>query len=69
MKNKLHWVRDVTFDEDRSQIHTGNGPHTMASLRNLTITVLHLAGITNITAALRHHARHPNRPVTTLMTC
>jgi predicted transposase YbfD/YdcC len=22
----LHWVRDVSFDEDRSQIRTGNGP-------------------------------------------
>ena len=22
----LHWVRDVTFDEDRSQVRTGNGP-------------------------------------------
>lgn len=69
VENKLHWVRDVTFDEDRSQIRTGTGPHVMASLRNLTITVLRLAGITNIAAALRHHARHPNRPVTTLMTC
>jgi predicted transposase YbfD/YdcC len=24
--NRLHWVRDVTFDEDRSQVRTGNGP-------------------------------------------
>ena len=22
----LHWVRDVSFDEDRSQVRTGNGP-------------------------------------------
>ena len=23
IENRLHWVRDVTFDEDRSQIRTG----------------------------------------------
>jgi predicted transposase YbfD/YdcC len=22
----LHWVRDVVFDEDRSQVRTGHGP-------------------------------------------
>ena len=32
VENRLHWVRDVTFDEDRSQIRTANGPRIMASL-------------------------------------
>ncbi len=31
----LHWIRDVTFDEDRSQVRTSNGPHIMAALRIL----------------------------------
>jgi len=57
----LHWVRDVSFDEDRSQIRTGNGPQIMAALRNLVITALRLAGVTNIAAALRHHARAAQR--------
>jgi hypothetical protein len=26
IENRLHWVRDVTFDEDRSQIRTRNAP-------------------------------------------
>jgi hypothetical protein len=26
IENRLHWVRDVTFDEDRSQIRAGHGP-------------------------------------------
>jgi hypothetical protein len=26
IENKIHWVRDVTYDEDRSQIRTGTGP-------------------------------------------
>jgi hypothetical protein len=37
----------------------------MAALRNLVITALRLAGVTNIAAALRHHARNPQRPLTT----
>ena len=61
----LHWVRDVSFDEDRSQVRTGNGPQVMAALRNLVITALRLTGVTNIAAALRHHAREPHRPLVT----
>jgi predicted transposase YbfD/YdcC len=61
----LHWVRDVSFDEDRSQVRTGNGPQIMAALRNLVVTALRLAGVTNVAAALRHHARNPYRPLAT----
>jgi hypothetical protein len=39
-RNGLHWVRDVTFAEDSSQVRTGAGPHVMATLRNLAIGVL-----------------------------
>jgi predicted transposase YbfD/YdcC len=61
----LHWVRDVSFDEDRSQVRTGNGPQIMAALRNLVVTALRLADVTNVAAALRHHARNPYRPLAT----
>jgi len=56
IENLLHWVRDVTFDEDRSQIRTGTGPRAMASLRNLAVSVLRTDGVTNIAQAIRHHA-------------
>lgn len=36
----LHWIRDVTYDEDRCRICTGNGPRAMATLRNLAIGLL-----------------------------
>jgi len=61
----LHWIRDNLFDEDRSQVRTGNAPQVMAALRNLAITALRLAGITTITAAMRDHARNPDKPLTT----
>ena len=69
IEDRLHWIRDVTYDEDRSQIRARNGPRVMASLRNLAITILRLTGETNIAAALRHHARRPCRPLQTIMQC
>lgn len=54
IENRLHHVRDVTFDEDRSQVRKRGAPHLMASLRNLAIGLLRLAGAqTNIAAATR----------------
>jgi predicted transposase YbfD/YdcC len=67
IENGLHWVRDVTFAEDLSQIRTGAAPQVMASLRNLVISLHRLAGATNIAAALRHHARDARRPLQLLM--
>ena len=61
IENQLHWVRDVTFGEDASTARTGTGPHVMATLRNLVISILRLAGYVSIAAALRHAARHPMR--------
>jgi predicted transposase YbfD/YdcC len=66
IENGLHWVRDVTFAEDASQLRTGTGPQVMACLRNLVIGVLGRAGPVNLAAALRHHARDPRRPLATL---
>jgi len=60
IENGLHWVRDVTFDEDRCQVRTGAGPQVMAALRTTAIGVLRRAGHTNIAAALRHYAAHPH---------
>jgi predicted transposase YbfD/YdcC len=66
IENGLHWVRDVTFAEDASQLRTGAGPQVMACLRNLAIGLLSRAGPVNLAAALRHHARDPRRPLATL---
>jgi hypothetical protein len=66
IENGLHWVRDVTFAEDASQLRTGTAPQVMSSLRNLAIGVLSHAGPVNLAAALRRHARDPARPLATL---
>lgn len=59
IENRLHWIRDVTFDEDRSQIRTGNAPRLMATIRNLAISIHRLTGATNIAAATRAAMRNP----------
>ena len=68
VENRLHRVRDVTFDEDRSQIRTGQAPHVMASLRNLAISIHRLAGTTNIAQATRQAAWDPPATCTLLLT-
>lgn len=69
VENRLHWIRDVTFGEDASQVRTSNGPRVMASLRNAVISMLRLDDATNIAEALRHHAWDPLRPVKLLLAC
>ena len=59
IEDRLHWVRDIDFDEDRSQARTAAGPQIMASLRNLAITILWLAGHASIAAALRYPPAGP----------
>jgi predicted transposase YbfD/YdcC len=64
IENRLHWVRDVTFDEDRCQVRSA--PRVLAALRNLAIGALRHAGATNIAKALRSVGREPTRALAVL---
>lgn len=66
IENQLHWVRDVDFGEDASTARSGSLPRVMASLRNLAVGALRLAGHPNLAAALRHTGRDPTRPLAIL---
>jgi predicted transposase YbfD/YdcC len=59
IENKVHWVRDVTFDEDRSQVRCGSIPQVMAAFRNTAIGLMHWAGETSIASACRRFAAQP----------
>lgn len=67
IENKTHYVRDVTFDEDRSQVRTGAAPQAMAALRNLVLALLRRAGHPNMAAALRTYAGRPADAVTLIL--
>ena len=59
IENRTHWVRDVTFDEDRSQVRKGNTPEVMSALRNTVIGLMRYAGESNIASACRRYAAQP----------
>src|SRR3954471_16486678 len=40
IENSLHWVLDVTFDEDRSRIRKENAPENFGLLRRLALCLL-----------------------------
>jgi predicted transposase YbfD/YdcC len=61
IENRLRWVRDVTYQEDKSLVRTGDAPRVMATLRSAAISILRLDGHDNIAEANRHHARDPQR--------
>ena len=65
IENRLHWVRDVVFDEDRHQLRTRNGPQIMAALRNLAISLIRLlhGATASIAATTRAMARRPRRAI------
>ena len=63
IENKLHWLRDVIFEEDASHARTGSIPHVMAALRNTAISILRFAGRTKISKTLRELADKPKLAV------
>lgn len=59
IENRSHWVRDVTFDEDRSQVRVGSIPEVMAAFRNAVIGLLRATGHDRIASTCRRLAAHP----------
>jgi len=62
-ENRVHRRKDVTFGEDASLIHVGQGPTVMALLRDAAVNLLHGAGVRRVATCLRAHAQHPERAV------
>lgn len=53
VENRLHWIRDVTFSEDDSQLRTSTAPRNLAAMRNLALNTFRLAERANIAHARR----------------
>ncbi len=53
IENSLHYVKDVTFNEDRLKIRTENAPQNISLLRSLVINVFRTNGFKNIKQATR----------------
>lgn len=59
IENGLHYVKDVTLGEDRSQIHVGQAPIVMAMLRDTVVSLVRVSGWRTIASRLRYLADRP----------
>ncbi len=68
IENKSHWVRDTTWREDHHQAYVGDGPHSMAALRNLAMGLFRLNGVHDIKAATERVSRDRSRALRLMAT-
>jgi len=54
IENRVHYVRDVSFDEDRCRVRAGTGARLMASIRNLVISIFRLLGFSYVPQGIRY---------------
>lgn len=64
IENRLHWVRDVTFTEDASQVHKGQAPEVFATLRNAAISLLRRFGFSSVAVGQRELQMGPEGVLT-----
>jgi predicted transposase YbfD/YdcC len=57
----VHWLRDTACHEDADTGYTRNGPQVMATCRNIAVSLLYLAGVTEITRTLQAIGRDRTR--------
>lgn len=57
----FHWVRDVTFGEDKCQVKLGHAPQNLAAFRNAVINLLRLSGQKEIASTLRDFSYRPRK--------
>lgn len=53
IENSLHYVKDVTFNEDASRIRTGNAPTNFSIIRNISINLLRRMKYNSFPQAIR----------------
>jgi predicted transposase YbfD/YdcC len=57
----VHWLRDTAWAEDANTGYAGNGPQVMATFRNIAVSLLYHAGVTEITRTLQAIGRNRTR--------
>jgi hypothetical protein len=54
IENRVHYVRDVTWQEDAGRARAGATPHVLAALCNSVLSLLRRLGHVTFAAALHH---------------
>jgi predicted transposase YbfD/YdcC len=52
IENRLHWVKDVIFDEDKSPQKAGNAPINLSIIKSWVLSVFRLHGFDSIKGAI-----------------
>lgn len=58
IENKLHHVRDTTYNEDRSRVRIKSKAQALAALRNTAITLIRRSGFCNIAEGIEIYAEN-----------
>jgi predicted transposase YbfD/YdcC len=53
IENSLHYIKDVTFDEDKSKIISANLAQSMSIIRNIAINLFRKKKYTNFKQTMR----------------
>jgi predicted transposase YbfD/YdcC len=61
IENGVHYVRDMTFGEDRCTISCGHAPQNLAAMRNAVLNWLRRRKSGNLAATIRSFTRNPQR--------
>ena len=64
IENRVHYVRDFTYDEDRCRAAAGNLPRNLAALSNAAISIVRIQGrFPYLPPANRHYAARPQEAI------
>lgn len=67
IENRLHWRRDVTLNEDHSQVREHGKPPALAVLNNTTLALMDWLGVRNVPSQMRLYAAHPHLALALLL--
>ena len=68
IENRLHYVRDFTYDEDRCRAYVRHLPHNLACLTNAAIAIVRCKGrFRYLPEANRHYAARAQDALDTIL--
>ena len=69
VENRLHYVRDFSYDEDRCRAAAGHLPQNLAALSNAAVSIVRVIGrFEYIPPANRHYAARPQDALDAILT-
>ena len=68
LENRLHYVRDFTYDEDRCRVRVGHLPRNLACLSNAAISIVRTENrFEHLPPSTRHYAAHPEEALNAIL--